>query len=38
MRSSLKVVTAGIIGVALSFLVTVASAGPKEDVAATTLK
>ena len=38
MRSSLKGVTAGIIGVALSFLVTVASAGPKEDVAAATLK
>ena len=38
MRSSLKGVTAGIVGVALSFLVTVASAGPKEDVAAATLK
>ena len=38
MRSSLKVVTAGIIGVALAFLVTVASARPKEDVAAATLK
>ena len=38
MRSSLKGVTAGIIGVALSVLVTVASAGPKEDVAAATLK
>ena len=34
----LKGVTAGIVGVALSFLVTVASAGPKEDVAAATLK
>ena len=38
MRSSLKGVTAGIVGVALSFLVTVASAAPKEDVAAATLK
>ena len=39
MRSSLKGVTAGIApSVALMFLATVASAGPKDDVAAATLK
>ena len=39
MRLSLKGVTAGIVlSVALLFLATVASAGPKEDVAAATLK
>ena len=39
MRLSLKGVAAGIVlSVALLFLATVASAGPKEDVAAATLK
>src|SRR5262245_28400058 len=39
MRSSLKGATAGIaLSIALLFLATAASAGPKEDVAAATLK